>query len=231
MINASPDRAEGLRLYDELLAVHTILRRGSALLVESLGALKAGRPVHLGALVAVARWHTAFLHHHHHSEDEQFWPLLRELFPASVEDLSRLTAEHEELDAELKILGEAIDAIGALTGNAAARQVAARNVAERTAHSSAVVCHNALVAHLDDEEPVLRTLFPQVAPDRIRRLRAAIVAAAPKSGPDLVLGLLADPEPAPGYEHMIQNFPAPVRWLRPVLLARYRSRRRALGVG
>ena len=231
MINASPERAEGLRLYDELLAVHTILRRGSALLVESLGALEAGRPVHLGTLVAVARWHTAFLHHHHHSEDEQFWPLLRQLFPASAEDLSRLTAEHEVLDAELKILGEAISAIAALTGNAAARQVAARHIAEHTARSSAAVCHKALVAHLDDEEPVLRTLFPQVSPDRIRRLRAAIVAAAPKSGPDLVLGLLADPEPAPGYEHMTQNFPAPVRWLRPVLLARYRSRRRALGVG
>jgi hemerythrin-like domain-containing protein len=231
MINASSERAEGLRLYDELLAVHTILRRGSALLAESLGALEAGRPVDLGTLVAVARWHTAFLHHHHHSEDEQFWPLLRELFPGSVEDLNRLTAEHEELDAELKILSEAMDAIGALTGSATARQAAARHIAECTAHLSAVDCHNALVAHLDDEEPVMRTLFPQVAPDRIRRLRAAIVAAAPKSGPDLVLGLLADPEPAPGYEDMTRNFPAPVRWLRPVLLARYRSRRRALGVG
>jgi hemerythrin-like domain-containing protein len=231
MTNFSPERAEGLRLYDELLAVHAILRRGSALLVESLGALEAGRSVHLGTLVAVARWHAAFLHHHHHSEDEQFWPLLRQLFPGSAEDLARLSAEHEELDAELKILSEAVDGIDALRGSAADRRAAARRIADCTAHLVAVDCHNALVAHLDDEEPVLRTLFPQVPPDRIRRLRAAIVAAAPKSGPDLVLGLLSDPEPAPGYEDITQNFPAPVRWLRPVLLARYRSRRRALGVG
>lgn len=73
----------------------------------------------------------------------------------------------------------------------------------------------------------MQALFPRTPGAEIRRLRAAIVAGAPKSGPDLVLGLLADPEPAPGYALMMQNFPPPVRWLRPLLERRYRGRRKA----
>lgn len=230
MTDLSPDRIEGLRMYDELLAVHAILRRGSALVADALAALAAGRPVDVRTLVAVAKWHSTFLHHHHKSEDEQFWPLLLRLFPAASDDLSRLTAEHVELDAELKVLADAIDAIGTPTTPRAERQQVARELATTTAHPAAVRAHEALVAHLDDEEPVLRTLFPQTPAADIRTLRAAIVAAAPKSGPDLVLGLLVDPTPAPGYEHMTANFPPPVRWLRPLLLRRYRSRRRALAV-
>jgi hemerythrin-like domain-containing protein len=217
------DDTEGLRLFDELLAVHTILRRGSAVVADALGALGAGRPVDVRTLVSVARWHSTFLHHHHQSEDELFWPLLRRLFPQAGEDLARLTAEHVDLDAELAVLADAIDQIGAGDGRRA------RDVAASTGHKAALRARESLAAHLDDEEPVMRELFPQTPAADIVELRKAIVAAAPKAGPDLVLGLLVDPDPAPGYEIMLANFPPPVRWARPLLMRRYRIRRRALG--
>jgi hypothetical protein len=61
-------------------------------------------------------------------------------------------------------------------------------------------------------------------------LRKAIVAGAPKAGPDLVLGLLADPTPAVGHELLMHDFPPPVRWLRPMPLRRYAGRKAALRV-
>jgi hemerythrin-like domain-containing protein len=228
MTALQPDPAEGLHMYDELLAVHTILRRGSELIAQSLKVLADDGPVDVRALVSVARWHNGFLHHHHRSEDAQFWPLLRRLFPGSADDLTRLTQEHEELDANLTALSDAIGALGAARTPAERR--AAVQVAATRGYPKAVVCRDALGEHLDDEEPVLRALFPQVSAAEIRTLRAAIVAAAPKSGPDLVLGLLSDPTPAPGYDAIVANFPPPVRWLRPVLLRRYHARRKALGV-
>jgi hemerythrin-like domain-containing protein len=227
MTDASHDPTEGLHLYDELLAVHTILRRGSALVAEALGALAAGAAVDVRTLVAVAKWHSSFLHHHHESEDELFWPLLRRLFPQAADDLTRLTAEHVDLDAELQVLAGVIDQLGTLGSRQPAK---ARELAEQTGHKAAVRAHESLVAHLGDEEPVMRELFPQTPGADIVTLRKAIVAAAPKSGPDLVLGLLVDPEPAPGYDLIAANFPAPVQWMRPLLLRRYRSRRRALTV-
>jgi hypothetical protein len=86
-----------------------------------------------------------------------------------------------------------------------------------------------LIAHLDTEEPILKDLFPQVPGAEVVRLRKAIVAGSPRSGPDLVIGLLEDPTPAVGYDAMITNFPAPIRWLRPVLRRRYDARKRSLG--
>jgi hypothetical protein len=98
-----------------------------------------------------------------------------------------------------------------------------------TAAAAAANVRDILAAHLDAEEPVLRELFPQTPPAEIRRLRKAIVDGAPRSGPDLVLGLLADPSPAPGHDEITQNFPAPVRLLRPLFRKRYQATKRSLG--
>jgi hemerythrin-like domain-containing protein len=223
----SPDPTEGLHLFDELIAVHTILRRGSVLVAGAMQAINEGETVDLRSLIAVARWHSAFLHHHHKSEDELFWPLLRRLFPHRSEDLARLTAEHVDLDSELRTLSRVI---GQLDTPAGRRPAEARRLTAETGHEAALRVQESLAAHLDDEEPVLRELFPQTPPDDIVTLRKAIVAAAPKSSPDLVLGLLTDPEPSPGYDRLVANFPPPVRWVRPLLLQRYRKRRSALGM-
>ena len=75
---------EGLRMYDELIAVHTIMRRSTALTTTALHGVVSGDKVRISALVRIADWQHGFIHHHHTSEDEQFWPVLRGLFPDAV---------------------------------------------------------------------------------------------------------------------------------------------------
>lgn len=219
--------AEGRRIYDELIAVHTIMRRGTVLVATALERLTVGEQVSLPAAVRVARWQAEFIHHHHASEDELFWPVLRGLFPDAVAVLDELSGQHERLDAELKALTAAIDAINDI--RRAAREAAGATAVAREAATAAANVRDILAAHLDAEEPVLRRLFPQTPPGEILRLRKAIVDGAPRSGPDLVLGLLDDPNPAPGRDEIMGNFPAPVRLLRPLFIRRYRATKRSIG--
>lgn len=204
---------EGLRIYDELIAVHTIMRRSTILTADALRRFASGSSSNSKALVALIRWQAEFVHHHHRSEDELFWPVLRELFPDAIASLDELTEQHHVLDAELDNL------------SSAAKDLAN---ARSSALLSAEKVRDVLISHLDTEEPVLLKLFPQTPAPRIVELRKAIVAGAPRSGPDLVLGLLEDPEPAQGTAIMHANFPPPVRLLRPLLLRRYRARKRQL---
>lgn len=221
---------EGPRLYRELLAVHGIMRRGAALVADSAARLAAGDPVDPKALVATSRWLVEFVHHHHRSEDELLWPVLRERFPAAVADLDRLTTEHEALDAELDALTEAAGAIAAaLNGRGPANVVAVVGLAATAANPAAQNVRDILANHLAAEEPVLHGLFPQVPDAQISRLRQAIVDGAPRSGPHLVLGLMALPEPVPGHAEMRANLPAPLRWSAPLLVNRYRALARSLG--
>jgi hemerythrin-like domain-containing protein len=207
-------------IYDELIAVHTIMRRSTIMTATALERLtpgKATKPV-----VQLITWQAAFIHHHHQSEDDLFWPVLRELFPAAVAELDELTEQHHTLDVELNNLSAAADDLAKSTGSATV------DIARNRALPSAEKVRDVLISHLDTEEPVLATLFPQTPEPRIAELRKAIVAGAPRSGPDLVLGLLDDPEPAQGSELMHGNFPPPVRLLRPLLLRRYRARKQQL---
>jgi len=211
-------------MYDELIAVHTIMRRGAVLAAAGLDRLAADEEVSRQAAVRVARWQAEFIHHHHASEDELFWPVLRRLFPDAVASLDDLTAQHHKLDAELKDLTAAVNALNDNT-----QATGAASTIAFAAAAAAANVRDTLAAHLDAEEPVLRELFPQTPTAEIQRLRKAIVDGAPRSGPDLVLGLLADPSPAPGHDEITQNFPAPVRLLRPLLLKRYQATKRSLG--
>jgi hemerythrin-like domain-containing protein len=220
-MTVSAVRTEGSRMYDELITVHTIMRRGTELVADAFARLSTGDPVDTKTLAGTARWLTAFVHHHHASEDDLFWPVLREQFPEAVGKLDELTAEHEVLDAELGGLTTAVDALAA--GGPAAAEAASRGAA------AAATVRDTLAHHLDTEEPALAGLMPQVRDAEITRLRKAIVDGAPRSGPDLVFGLLEDPARPAGYQEFVANFPPPVRWLRPLLLRRYRTRLKALG--
>lgn len=210
------DRTEGLRLYDELIAVHTIMRRSTALVVDALQALIDGRPVRVPTLVKLINWQAGFVHHHHESEDELFWPVLRGRFPEVVAQLDALSVEHDKLDG----------ALGQLSAEAAVL----RGTPTASLLSSAREVRDILAGHLDTEEPILRDLFPDVPADEIITLRKAIVAGAPKAGPEWVLGLMENPTRAQGYDIMMANFPPPVRWLRPILLRSYAKARRSLAV-
>jgi hemerythrin-like domain-containing protein len=217
-------------MYDELIAVHTIMRRSATLTAAAVSGLAGGDAVRVPALVRLARWQSGFVHHHHASEDERFWPVLRRLFPEVVAELDGLTEEHETLDAELRRLDAVVDQLATGGGHTDARDRRAWQVgvAAMEALPAAERVRDVLTSHLDTEEPVLKGLFPRVPDADVRALRQAIVAGAPKAGPDLVLGLLQDPTPAPGADLLARHFPPPVRWLRPVLVRRYDARKTAL---
>jgi hemerythrin-like domain-containing protein len=224
--------SDAARMRDELIAVHTVMRRGTDLVVTALSRLASGSTGDVTAQIATARWLVEFIHHHHTSEDELFWPVLREIFPDRVAVLDALTEEHHALDDALAALSEAIDDFAAgrtLTGED--RTAAAVGIAAVKALPAAEKIRGSLAAHLDAEEPVLEAMFPEVAPAELRRLRAAVIAGAPRSGPDLVLGLLEHPDRADGYDALIASVPGPIRLLRPLLLARFRARIRKLGIG
>ncbi|MFJ1595504.1 hemerythrin domain-containing protein [Streptomyces sp. NPDC088261] len=228
---ASPQAgAEGSTMYDELLAVHMIMRRGTALVTASFARLTAGEAVDVRTLVRTSRWLIEFVHHHHASEDELLWPVLRGLFPSSTAVLDSLTAEHEALDTELHTLARAVDGIADpdVTGERA-KTLAVVGRAALAGLPSAQKVQDLLATHLDREEPVLRELFPQVPDADIVRVRKAIVHGAPRHSPYLVFGLMEDPVRVPGYEAMAANFPAPLRRLRPLLLTRYRTTKKSLG--
>ncbi|MFI5758124.1 hemerythrin domain-containing protein [Streptomyces sp. NPDC051569] len=217
-------------MYDELLAVHTIMRRGTALVSASFERLARGESVDVRALVGATRWLIEFVHHHHESEEALFWPVLRDLFPAAVAELDRLTVEHQALDVELHALTRAVDALAAPAEGVGehARALAVVGHAALSGLPSVHKVQAILIGHLDEEEPVLRELIPEVPDHEIVRLRNAIIHSAPRTSPHLMFGLMQDPEPVPGYTSMVNDFPPPVRWLRPVLLARYRSTKKAL---
>jgi hemerythrin-like domain-containing protein len=228
-MTAEPGR-EGLRMYDELIAVHAIMRRGSALSSAAFARLARSEPVDVKVLTGLARWFIDFVHHHHASEDELFWPVLRKLFPDAVADLDQLTAQHVALDAELHALAAAVDSLAAADVESERAPVTIAGRAAAWGAPSADTVHDILLRHLDAEEPVLAGLFPQVPDGEIVSLRRAIIDGAPRSGPYYVFGLLEDPDRPAGYRALVGDFPRPVRWLRPVLLGQYRSRKSALGV-
>ncbi|MEV6423438.1 hemerythrin domain-containing protein [Streptomyces sp. NPDC051662] len=218
-------------MYEELLAEHTIMRRGAALVAVSFANLADGQPVDVKTLVSTSRWLIEYVRSHHGSEDERLWPALSDLFPPAVAELDRMLAEHQALDAELHTLSRVVDAIAAreITGGRAEVLVVVSEAA-MSGLPSAQRVHEILTRHFDEEEPVLLELFPQVPDAEVARVRNGIFHGDFRSSPHLVLGLMEDPDRIPGYAAVLSAFPASVRWLRPVLLARYRSTKKALAV-
>ncbi|MDX3854069.1 hemerythrin domain-containing protein [Streptomyces sp. AK02-01A] len=216
-------------MYEEMIGAHTVMRRGAALVCTSYQRLVGGEPVDVKALVGTTRWLIGFVHRYHSSEDVLFWPVLIDLFPAAVRELNQINIEHQALEAELHALARAVDAIAA-PESSVERTRALEIVGQATVSGlpAAQRVQEILVRHFADEEPVLLELFPKV-PDRdIVRLRKTIVRGASRSGLHLVFGLMEDPDRVPGYELLMRNLPRSTRWMRPVLLARYRSVKKAL---
>ncbi|EYT81819.1 hemerythrin domain-containing protein [Streptomyces sp. NPDC003703] len=219
---------EGARLFEELLAVHGIMTRGTEAVADSFAGLDAGAPVDVKTLVSTVRWLVAFVHHHHESEDELLWPVLRESFPDAVASLDRLSAEHAALDQDLDALTAAVDQLAGTAQSGAGQDL---GLAVKRGAQAAQSVRDILAGHLAAEEPVLEKLFPQVPDADVVRLRKAVTDGAPRSGPHLVFGFLEHPEPVTGRDHMYANFPPPLRWFRGLLLSRFRKTLKALAVG
>jgi hemerythrin-like domain-containing protein len=214
-------------MYDELIAVHTVMRRGADLTVAALWQLAVRGRADVMTVLSTGQWLVEFVNHHHESEDEFLWPVLRERFPDQSFVLDSLAQQHEKLEQGLFSLGQRLrmlEGVGRLTDGGRFDEVA------NSALADADQVRISLAEHLRAEEPVLRAMLPQLSVPEIRRIREVIVDGAPRRRPSLMVGLLVDPEPSIGHDEMISTLPPTLRLLRPVLLQLYHRRLRRLGV-
>jgi iron-sulfur cluster repair protein YtfE (RIC family) len=165
-VDAKPETEQGKALFDELLWVHSILRRdldsverlarevaagmSGADLESELRELKTAGP--LWQLKASCLRYCRFVHMHHNAEDVLLFPALREADPSIAPVVDRLEADHLRVS-------DLLDAIEAAA-------------VELTANGSGDACgrvvlgleelHGHLLEHLDYEElqagPVMRRL-------------------------------------------------------------------------
>ncbi|MEO3848783.1 hemerythrin domain-containing protein [Streptomyces sp. B8F3] len=217
------DTAEnsGARLYEEFVAIHEVLRRGTAMVADAYKALARGDEVHPGELAEAVRWLLAFTHAHHRAEDDVFWPLLHTLYPRLKSDLAELSAEHAVLD-------QALNDLEAATAGLSHRGGGPSPGPTGRASEAATRLQDILTGHLAAEEAVVERLFPGVPEADIIRLREAFIQGSPRFGVHLMFGLLEDPEPARGQDLLTENFPPALRDAREGLLEQYRTTREAL---
>ncbi len=218
-------QSESQRLYDEMIAVHTVVRRGAAMLKAALD-LPPATAVEVDTCVGLGRWLVGYIHQHQRNEADILWQPLAAASPADECELHDLTLQHIQIDRELDRLARRLERLtercttpGRPDREAVVAASAALDAASRT-----------LVDHYDEEEALLKALFALLDEPVIRTLRAAAVSNAPFTRPDLVLGLMSDPTPTVGYAAMFSNIPFRTRALRPLLVARYHSSKRRLGL-
>ncbi|MCS0600397.1 hemerythrin domain-containing protein [Streptomyces sp. LP11] len=137
----------------EMVVVHRVFRRESALLPRLVRAVPAGDVARARTVAEYAEEYAHGLHHHHHLEDELIWPLLRERAgQSSASDalVARMEDQHGTIDTTLN------QAAVLLT---TWRETADPDTALRLA--DVLDTHrDALTEHLDDEE---RLVLPLVA--------------------------------------------------------------------
>jgi hemerythrin-like domain-containing protein len=211
-------QSESDKIYDELIAAHTIMRRGVDLLRTALARAPTA-PVEVDSCVGVGRWLIEFVHQHQRTESDLFWQPLADASPTDIGELHDLTVQHIQIDRELDQLASRLDHLEA--GREAATAQALRDLD---------VVRQTLSDHLDEEESLLKALFPMLEPALIRTLRTAAARCASSARPDLVLGLMSEPTPTVGYTSMLSSIPFPARALRPLLIARFHNRKRKLGL-
>lgn len=225
---SDPAQSPGARMYEEFVAIHAVLRRGTRLVVDAYERLADGHAVDTATLAEAGRWLLAFTHAHHKAEDDLFWPVLQGLYPDAHAQLKELPEDHAVLDGRLNALERAVEDLA--TATTAGRATAGTDGAHEGAEAARQV-HQVLDAHLRAEEAVVEDLFPQVPADDIDRLREAFIQGSPRFGVHFLFGLLDDPEPARGRDLLIENFPPQLRAAAPQMTGRYEDSKQGLRGG
>ncbi|MER6386921.1 hemerythrin domain-containing protein [Streptomyces sp. NPDC001523] len=133
----------------EMVVVHRVFRRESALLPRLVRAVPDGETTRATGIATHVAEYLTGLHHHHTVEDETIWPLLRER-AADEEPIARMEEQHARIDRGLAAVTDRLP--GWL------------RTADREAGEDLALAldehHSALLEHLDDEE---RMILPLVA--------------------------------------------------------------------
>ncbi|WP_229873709.1 hemerythrin domain-containing protein [Streptomyces cirratus] len=141
--------ADGRPHTHEMVVVHRVFRRESALLPRLVRAVPDGATARAAQVGAHLAEYVTGLHHHHTVEDETLWPLLRERAPDDAL-VVRMEEQHQRIDRSLAVVADRTPAWERSAGPAAARELALALEEHRSA----------LLEHLDDEE---RLVLPLVA--------------------------------------------------------------------
>ncbi|MFD8717157.1 hemerythrin domain-containing protein [Streptomyces sp. NPDC059629] len=134
----------------EMVVVHRVFRRESALLPRLVRAVPEGDTARAARIVGVLGDYTMGLHHHHHAEDELIWPLLRSRAAQDEALVGRMTEQHATIDRTLAAVAEWTPVWERSADRISGEELALALEAHRTA----------LLEHLDEEE---RSVLPLVA--------------------------------------------------------------------
>ncbi|MFJ5809714.1 hemerythrin domain-containing protein [Streptomyces sp. NPDC093093] len=133
----------------EMVVVHRVFRRESALLPRLVRAVPDGETARAAEVAAHMAEYMTGLHHHHTVEDETIWPLLRER-AADEELIARMEEQHARIDRGRAAVTDRVPGWRRTADHAAGEELALA----LDEHLSA------LLEHLDDEE---RLVLPLVA--------------------------------------------------------------------
>ncbi|MEU8591186.1 hemerythrin domain-containing protein [Streptomyces sp. NPDC048664] len=131
----------------EMVVVHRIFRRESALLPRMVRAVPEGDTARAAKVAAFVRDYVDGLHLHHAAEDDLLWPPLRDRVTDTAL-VARMREQHERIDRSLESV-----AVWTPTWERAADPVAGQELALALEEHRA-----ALLEHLDDEERLLLPL-------------------------------------------------------------------------
>ncbi|MFD8820083.1 hemerythrin domain-containing protein [Streptomyces sp. NPDC059627] len=134
----------------EMVVVHRVFRRESALLPRLVRAVPDGDRTRAARVAAALRDYTLGLHHHHHAEDELIWPLLRARAAQDEALVARMTEQHEAIDRTLAAVTEWTPRWEGSGDRTTGEELALALDAHRLS----------LLEHLDEEE---RSVLPLVA--------------------------------------------------------------------
>ncbi|MCY0956738.1 hemerythrin domain-containing protein [Streptomyces sp. H27-H5] len=133
----------------EMVVVHRVFRRESALLPRLVRAVPDGETARAAEVAAHMAEYMTGLHHHHTVEDETIWPLLRER-AADEELIARMEEQHARIDRGWAAVTDRVPGWQRTADHAAGEELALALDEHRSA----------LLEHLDDEE---RLVLPLVA--------------------------------------------------------------------
>ena len=143
--------ADGRPHTHEMVVVHRVFRRESALLPRLVRAVPDGASARAGEVAAYLDDYVMGLHHHHTLEDELIWPLLRERAAAQDDLVARMEDQHGHIDRTLAAVGEWAPQWRRSADSVAGQELALALEEHRLA----------LLDHLDDEEKLVLPLVAE----------------------------------------------------------------------
>lgn len=183
--------------------VHAAVRRDLDRLTEALDGLSVGdRP---GAERIGRAWHflDGQLTHHHHSEEELFWPALRDL-GVRADLVGDLDGEH---DLMVEAMGFTRAAISALAADPTAEHL-------REARSAIGTLRGTIETHFVHEERDLEPIAAEVADSpRMKQASAAVRKTQPLPSAAAYLAWLLDDADPSARAYVERQAPKPVLYL------------------